>query len=162
MIKLKGIVIILTFILSISVIGLTVEGQAHSGKTIRVFGTVSIDGEGVNNADITVTDTFDDDSASTTTNSTGFYEVFIFTKNDRIVRVDVSFDDFENDKSFEVEEFQTNYEVNFEFEGSPTVIVVSKIVDWFFGVDLKEFLVIVILILFVCLLFLKIAHFDKR
>ncbi len=158
----KRIVSVMVFILMISITGIVVEAEG-SCKTIRVYGTVKIDEEAVEGADIIVIDTYDDNSETTTTNESGYYEVFIVTKNNRVIEVSVDFDEYSNDKTFEVEPYACNYEVNFDFESSSTVIVVSKVVDfvlswgvvvdWFKELDFFSILVYLILLLIVlCLI----------
>ncbi|GAG93585.1 unnamed protein product [marine sediment metagenome] len=137
----KRIVAMLVFIIMISISGIVVEVEADgSCKTIRVYGTVEIDGEEVEGADIIVIDTYDDNSEITTTNETGCYEVYIVTKNNREIEVSVDFDEHSNDKTFEVEPYMCNYEVNFDFEAGSTIIVVSKIVDLIWGCGAIKFI----------------------
>lgn len=161
----KQIVATLMFIFMISISGIVVEG-ARAERLIRVYGTVTIDSEGVDGADITVTNIDRDEVVTTTTNDSGYYEVFIKAVDNNKIKVSVNTGEYSNEKSFVLEKFQSNYEVNFEFESGSTVIIVNKvvdffhgfedIVDWFKGLDFFSILVYLILLLMVLCLIKKV------
>lgn len=122
----RKIIIALLMVLIISTIGIVVEGT-RAERMIRVYGTVTIDGEGVEGADITVRNIERGEEVTTTTNSSGYYETFIKAVDHNNIKVSVKIDGYSNDKTFVNEKFQSNYEINFEFESTPDVKVSKKI-----------------------------------
>lgn len=154
---LKILIMLFTFILTISVMGLTVESQS-SNKLIRVYGRVVLDSNPVDNANIIVKNLDQGTQESDDTNQTGEYEIFILARNNDEIRVEVSFDSFENFNEFEVFDHELNYEINFEFVSSPVTLVVKKISDVLFGHNIVTFMVYVILILFILLMMMKITN----
>ncbi len=134
-----------------------VDAQS-SNKLVRVYGNVILDGNAVENANIIVKNLDQGTQESEDTNGTGEYELFIMARNKDQIRVEVSFDSFENFNEFEVFDHEVNYEINFEFVSSPVTLVVKKISDILFGHSIVTFMVYLILILFILLLMMKIGN----
>jgi len=156
----KQIMALIMFVIMINM-GIVVDAHGDGYKTIRVYGNVNIDGEGVEGAYITVEDTYSGDKDNTQTNGSGYFELYICTKNDRQIKVSVEFDDYYNDKSFIVEKYQSNYEINFEFESSPEVRTVKKFIGFIVGIDLYDSMIMIILFLLIILMLMKI-HQEKK
>lgn len=160
----KKLNFMLVLLIIISSMGIVISATG-SPKTIRVYGEISIDGDGVEGAYVTVEDDTTHDKATDTTNGTGFYEVFILSRDDHKIIVTVEHDSYKNDKGFIVERFNSNYELNFEFESSDGIIIVSKTVDWFYefiNIDPRDFLFYFILTLVSIILLSKVIHPHKR
>lgn len=149
----KQIMAIVLFILMIN-IGIVVEAnRSRSERMIRVYGTVTIDGNGVDGADIVVRNLDKGYEESTTTNDSGYYEVFIKAVDNNKIKVNVNFDEYNNDKSFVLEKFKSNYEIDFDFESTPDVQMVKKIHGFFDRLKNVSLRVV----MFDCLLFLLIV-----
>ena len=141
-------------VIMISTIGNVVEAnRSRSERMIRVYGTVTIDGNGVEGADIVVKNLDRDYEETTKTNSSGYYEIFIKAVDNNKIKVNVNFDEYNNDKSFVLEKFKSNYEIDFEFESTPDVQMVKKIHGFFDRLKDVSFRAV----MFDCLLFLLIV-----
>ena len=155
-------------LINIIAIGGIVCGNGE--KTIKVYGTVELDGNPVEDADISVKNLDLGYEESTITDNDGYYEAYINGKNNDEVRVEVEFDDIDDDREFEIKDGDSNYEINFEFE-STTVRktyhkIVSLVLGWDWGV--WEWVIFIFFILLILCMIKKIffsfshTHNDYR
>lgn len=153
----KSIYILIGILLltNISVIGVC-SRPPDGEKTIRVYGNVYLDNDPLEGASISVKNLDRGYEESTTTNSDGYYEVFINGKNNDEVRIEVEYDDIEDDREFEIVDGKINYEFNFEFESTPVRKTYHKIVSLVIGLNwgFWEWLVCIFLIL-LCICMIK-------
>ena len=150
----KKIIMGILFVLMISTMGIVVNGN-RAERMIRVYGTITMDGEGVEGANIVVTNIDKGYEETTQTNSSGYYQVFIKAVDNNKIKVNVNFDECSNDKSFVLEKFKSNYEISFEFESTSDVKLVKKIygfLQFLGGISLRG-------LMYDCLLFLLIVIF---
>lgn len=151
----KILFILIAFILAINVMGLSVEGASE--RLNRVYGVVTVDGNALEEADISVKNLDRGYEVTTKTNDNGSYQVFILASNNDEISIEVNYEDkYVNRKEFEIVDHNTNYEVNFEFESSTITVIGHKIVDLLFGFDIYSFLIYFIMILSIVLLLMKI------
>lgn len=130
--KTIGIILGLILLINVSaIVGSATDGE----KTIKVYGTIELDGDPAEDADILVKNLDKGYEASTTTDSDGYYEVYINGKNHDDVEVNVDFDDVDDDRQFEIHDGGYNYEINFEFESTGLRKSYHKIVSLVFGVQ---------------------------
>ena len=129
----KTISAILGFILLINILAIAGSCSEH---TYRVYGTIELDGEPVEDADVVVKNLDKEYEESTTTDEDGYYEVYINGESHNTIQVEVEFDDLEEDDEFETQSHEYNYEINFDFESSepsPVKKTYHKVVNMAFG-----------------------------
>ncbi len=143
-------------LLNVSAIGVIASGDGE--KTIRVYGTIELDGEPVEDADIVVKNLDQGYEETTITDEEGFYEVYINGKNHDDVEVNVDFDDSSDDRQFEIHDGGYNYEINFEFESSTVRKNYHKMVNFAFGLNwgFWEWIVCIFLVLLIIWMIKKI------
>jgi len=131
-------------------------------KTIKVYGTVEMDGESVEDADISVKNLDRGYEEDTTTDEDGYYEVYINGKNNDEVRVEVEFDDIDDDREFEIVDGDSEYEINFEFESTYVRKTYRKIVGLTFGLHwgIWEWVIFIFVILLILCMIKKIFFND--
>lgn len=140
--------------LNISSIGTIGDGE----KTIKVYGTVELDGNPVEGADISVKNLDKGYEESTTTDDEGYYEVYINGKNNDEVRVEVEFDDIEDDREFEIHDGDYNYEINFVFDSTIVRKTYHKIVSLVIALNwgIWEWLICILIVLAILCMIKKI------
>lgn len=87
-------------------------------KTIRVFGRVTSEGNGLEGAEIKVKNIDRGFEISTNTDSDGYYDIFTSARDHENFKVTATFDSLEDSKTFEVISSQVEYEINFNLEDS--------------------------------------------
>jgi len=155
-------ILILIIIMSISVI--VVDADRHE-RLIRVYGNVTIDGDGVEGADITVKNIDKGYEETTKTNGSGYYEVFIKAVDNNKIKVSVSFDEYYNHKSFVLEKFKSNYEVSFEFESTPDVHIAKKFYGfftWLKEISLRSLMYDCLLLLLIVFIIVALFRVHKE
>ncbi len=154
--KTIGVILGLILLINISVMMGSCTGDGE--KTIKVYGTIELDGEPVEDADILVKNLDKGYEASTTTDDDGYYEVYINGKNHDDVEVNVDFDDLDDDRQFEIVDGKHNYEINFEFESSPVRKTYHNIANLVFGIQwgIWEWLVFIFVILLILCMVKKV------
>jgi len=159
----KTIGIIIGLILLINVSASICSGVPDGEKTIKVYGNIYIDSEPVENADVSVKNLDKGYEVSTTTNSDGYYEVYINGKNNDEMRVEVEFDEVDDDREFEIKDGKHNYEFNFDFESTPVRKTYHKLVNLVFGLHwgIWEWVVLIFIILLI-LCMVKKVFFNGR
>jgi len=153
----KTISMIFGIILLFNIIA--IGGIADGGeKTIKVYGTIELDGESVEDADIIVKNLDKGYEESTTTDEDGYYEVYINGKNHDDVEVNVDFDDVSDDRQFEIYDGQYNYEINFEFESSTVRRTYNNMAGFISGIEwgFWEWLVFILIALMIFCMIKKI------
>jgi len=155
----KRIMAIVLFILMINM-GIVVNAQQDG--IIRVYGTVIMDSDPLEDASIKVINEDTGQEWITKTDSNGSYDILVPAKNNDRITVIASYKDMEAEKGFVVQSNQKSYQIDFEFELPPEVAVVKKIVGFLFGFDIFLFLIYLILVLIVICLIAKLHKVHKR
>jgi len=154
----KTMSVILGFVLMINMLAIVGSCSEH---TYHVYGTIELDGEFVEDADVVVKNLDKSYEESTTTDEDGYYEVYINGDSHNTIKVEVEFDDLEDDDEFETQSQEYSYEVNFEFESpepSPVKKTYYKVVNMAFGFnwDIWEWLICIFVILMIFCMIKKI------
>lgn len=166
----KKYIMAIVFILIMINMGIVVNAErSRAERLIRVYGSVVMDGGGVEGADIVVTNIDKGYQETTKTNGSGYYEVFIKAVDSDKIQVNVDFDEYDNKKSFVLEKFKGNYEVNFEFESTSDVIIAKKfygflamLKDVSVQTVLLNCLLVLIILLILCALYQWHKDIEKK
>lgn len=133
-------------------------GQAQTDGIIKVYGTVYLDGEPLEDADIRVLNENTGIDFITRTDANGSYDLLIPAKNNDPIKVIASFDDIESQTRFIVQSSQKNYQIDFDFEVPPEVQVIKEVFGFIFALKPYTVVVYIILSLIVAILLIKITH----
>lgn len=153
-----GIILGIVLLLNISAMSGGCYGDGE--KTIKVYGTVELDGEPLEDAQITVKNLDRGYEESTDTDNDGYYEVYVNGKNNDEIKIEVEFNDIEDDREFEIQDGKNQYEINFEFESTPVRKTYHKVLNLIIGCTwgFWEWLICIFLIL-LCLCMVKKIFF---
>lgn len=133
-------------------------GQAQQDGIIKVYGTVYLDGEPLEDAHIRVINEDTGIDFVTNTDSNGSYEVLIPAKNNDPVKVIASFEDLESQSRFIVQSSQKNYQIDFDFEVPPEIKIVKEVFGFIYALKPYTVVVYIILCLIATILLIKIGH----
>jgi len=162
--KTIGVILGILLLINMSMVGSCIpDGE----KTIKVYGTVELDDDPVEDAVVVVKNLDRGYEESTTTDGDGYYEVYINGKNNDEVSVEVEFDEIEDDREFEINDGEYNYEFNFDFESTVVRKTYHKVVSLVFGLEwgIWEWLICIFIILLILCMIKKIffnKHYDDR